>query len=82
MKKNKREKNTRNETTKAKSTNDVGPEDLIAGSPSEDPVDQAYARTGRTDTSGISGMPANDEDAGEERRKLYQRGAKLVSRID
>ena len=72
MKKNKRQKKT----------NDVRPEDLIAGSPDKDPVDQAYARTGRADTSGINGIPASDEDAGEERRKLYERGAKLVSRID
>jgi hypothetical protein len=82
MKKKTRQKNTRNKTTQAKSTNNIRPDDLIAGSPTEDPVDQAYARTGRADTSGISGIPANDEDAGEERRKLYERGAKLVSRID
>jgi hypothetical protein len=87
MKKNTRQKNTRkkntgDETTKAKSTSNVRPEDLIVPSPNEDPVDRAYARTGRADTSGINGIPANDEDAGEERRKLYERGAKLVSRID
>jgi hypothetical protein len=79
MKKKARQKK---EKAKAKSTNEVRPEDLIAGAPDEDPVNQAYARTGRADTSGINGIPANDEDAGEERRKLYERGAKLVSRID
>ena len=82
MNKNKRQKNSWNETTTAKSTSNVRPEDLIAGSPSKDPVDQAYARTGRADTSGINGIPANDEDAGVERRKLYEQGATLVSRID
>jgi hypothetical protein len=77
----KRKKNTADETPKD-TTNDVRPEDLIAGSPDEDPVSQAYARTGRADTSGINGIPASDEDAGEERRKLYEKGATLVSRID
>jgi hypothetical protein len=27
-------------------------------------------------------LPANDPDAGEERKKAYERGAVLVSRID
>jgi hypothetical protein len=61
---------------------DARPEDVIAGAPDQDPVSQAYARTGRADTSGTNGIPANDEDAGEERRKLYKQGATLVSRID
>jgi hypothetical protein len=63
-------------------TSDVRPEDMIAGSRDEDPVTQAYARTGRPDTTGTNGIPAGDEDAGEERRKLYERGAEIVSRID
>jgi hypothetical protein len=67
---------------KRKKNNDVRPEDVIAGSPENDPVSQAYARTGRADTSGINGIRANDEAAGEERRKLYEQGATLVSRID
>jgi len=63
--------------------NDVQPEDLISGGrDDEDPVTKAYARTGRADTTGISGIPASDEDAGDERRKLYEKGATLVSRID
>lgn len=32
--------------------------------------------------SSANGVPAFDEDAGEERRKLYEKGATLVSRID
>jgi hypothetical protein len=80
--KKKRKKNTGDQTPKDTQTNDVRPEDLIAGSADKDPVSQAYARTGRADTSGISGIPASDEDAGEERRKLYEKGATLVSRID
>lgn len=64
----KHKKNNGDETPKETTTND--------------PVSQAYARTGRADTSGISGIPASDEDAGEERRKLYEKGATLVSRID
>ena len=67
---------------KRKKNNDVRPEDVIIGAPDEDPVSRAYARTGRADTSGINGIPANDEDAGAERRKLYEQGATLVSRID
>ena len=61
---------------------DVQPEDVIAGARDEDPVSRACARTGRADTSGVNGIPASDEDAGEERRKLYEQGATLVSRID
>ena len=32
--------------------------------------------------SSANGVPAFDEVAGEERRKLYDKGATLVSRID
>jgi hypothetical protein len=60
----------------------IEPEDLLVGSPETDPVNRAYARTGHQDTTGISGLPAGDEDAGEERKKLYEAGAKLVSRVD
>ena len=35
-----------------------------------------------TNSSGTSVLPANDPDAGEERKKAYERGAVLVSRID
>ena len=35
-----------------------------------------------THSGGTSGLPANDPDAGEERKKAYERGAVLVSRID
>jgi hypothetical protein len=48
----------------------------------EDPVTKAYARTGRSDNTGVSGIAAGDEAAGDERRKLYEQGATLVSRID
>ena len=65
-----------------KNAKDIPPEDLAAGGPDDDPVTSAYARTGHADTSGISGIPAEDEDAGDERRKLYDRGATIVSRID
>ena len=66
----------------ADSPTGIAPEDLIPDDPDEDPVTKAYARTGRADTTGISGIPASDEDAGEERRKLYEEGAAVVSRID
>ena len=33
-------------------------------------------------SGGTSSLPANDPDAGEERKKAYERGAILVSRID
>ena len=60
----------------------INPEDVITGGDDTDPVNEAYARTGRSDTTGISGIPADDEDAGKERRELYEKGATLVSRID
>jgi hypothetical protein len=33
-------------------------------------------------TSSASGISADDEDAGEERKKAYRNGATLVSRLD
>jgi len=57
-------------------------DDFVAGPDNEDPVSKAYARVGRPDTVGVSGLPESDEDAGEERKKLYKKGAGLVSRID
>jgi hypothetical protein len=80
--KKKGKKKTEDDAPKDTTTNDVRPEEVIAGSRDEDPVSQTYARTGRADTTGTNGIPANDEDAGEERRKLYDQGATLVSRID
>jgi hypothetical protein len=66
-----------------KAPNDVQPDDLVSGGrDQEDPVAKAYARTGRPDSAGVNGIPASDEDAGEERRKHYENGATLVSRID
>jgi hypothetical protein len=46
--------------------------------------DDVTGRNDRTDGSGSSanGVPAFDEDAGDERRKHYDGGADLVSRID
>ena len=54
----------------------------VTAGPDADPVSRAYARTGRADTTGTNGIPADDEDAGEERKKLYKDGAGVVSRID
>jgi hypothetical protein len=34
------------------------------------------------ESGGGTGLPADDPDAGEERKKAYERGAILVSRID
>jgi hypothetical protein len=34
------------------------------------------------DNAGTNGLPANDPAAGEERKRAYERGAILVSRID
>jgi hypothetical protein len=41
-------------------------------------------RIGREETAsaGTAGLPAGDPDAGEERKKAYEGGAILVSRID
>jgi len=44
-------------------------------------LDPSVAREEVT-TAGTTGLPANDPDAGEERKKAYKRGATLVSRID
>ena len=44
-------------------------------------LDPAVAREEPT-RSGTAGLPADDPDAGEERKKAYARGAILVSRID
>ncbi|RPI52955.1 MAG: hypothetical protein EHM55_15195 [Acidobacteria bacterium] len=69
------------ESPEANAPTGLEPEDLIPGDPA-DPVHEAYARTGRADTTGISGIPASDEVAGEQRRELYEEGAEFVSRID
>jgi len=44
-------------------------------------MDPRVARE-ETTNSGTTGLPANDPDAGDERKKAYERGAILVSRID
>jgi hypothetical protein len=44
-------------------------------------LDPRVAREETTNT-GTSGLRADDPDAGEERKKAYERGAILVSRID
>jgi hypothetical protein len=44
-------------------------------------LDPRVARE-ETTNSATTGLPADDPDAGEERRKAYDRGAILVSRID
>jgi hypothetical protein len=43
--------------------------------------DPSVAREETTNT-GTAGLPAGDADAGDERKKAYDRGAILVSRID
>jgi hypothetical protein len=70
------------EAPEANSPTGMAPEDFLAGGDAEDPVSKAYGRTGRPDTTGISGIPAGDEDAGAERRRLYKDGVDIVSRID
>jgi hypothetical protein len=69
-------------------------EDVIGGNQAQRPSDaQPAAAVGDTDAreesdreagrgSSANGVPAFDEDAGEQRRKLYEKGATLVSRID
>lgn len=77
-----RDENQQEQAPEANAPTGLAPEDVIAGAADDDPVSEAYARTGRADTTGISGIPASDEDAGQERRKLYKEGAEIVSRID
>jgi hypothetical protein len=69
--------------------NDDGMAGPVAESPrsadetnSTDPtLDPAVARE-EVEKPSAAGVPANDVDAGEERKKAYERGAILVSRID
>jgi hypothetical protein len=75
-------KDWEDETPEANAPTGIDPEDVIVGGRDDDPVSEAYARTGRADTNGTSGIPAYDEDAGKQRRELYDEGADLVSRID
>ncbi len=54
---------------------------------SDAPPDATVAAREESDREGgggssANGVPAFDEVAGEERRKLYDKGATLVSRID
>ncbi len=80
---NERDRKQRESEPEATSATDLDVllDELIPDEP-EDPVIKAYARTGRADTTGISGIPASDEAAGKQRRELYKKGATLVSRID
>jgi hypothetical protein len=50
-------------------------------SSSDATLDPRVARE-ETTNSGVTGLPADDPDAGDERKKAYERGAILVSRID
>ena len=54
------------------------PDETTSGDATLDP------RVGREEvkSDGTAGLPADDPDAGEERKKAYERGATLVSRID
>ena len=70
------------ETPEANSPTGIDPADMIIGGRDDDRVTNAYARTGRPASNGVNGIPEFDEDAGEQRRKLYEGGAELVSRID
>jgi hypothetical protein len=76
------QKDWKDEAPEANAPTGIDPEDAIVGGRDEDPVNEAYGRTGRADTTGTSGIPAYDEDAGKQRRELYDEGADLVSRID
>ena len=44
-------------------------------------LDPRVARE-EVENAGTTALPANDPDAGDERKKAYERGAILVSRID
>ena len=60
--------NNKPERPEADSPTGIQPEDVISGGPDDhDPVQKAYGRTGRSATTGVNGIPASDQDAGEER---------------
>jgi len=62
------------EANQAQRQSDAPPDATVAA---RDESDREGARG-----SSANGVPAFDEVAGEERRKLYDKGATLVSRID
>jgi hypothetical protein len=60
---------------------DEAPRDAGEVSASDPITASGVAREERSD-SNAAGLSADDPDAGEQRKKLYERGATLVSRID
>ena len=56
------------------------PGDRVAGIRPEEVRGENYRSGGRGSTA--NGVPASDEDDGRKRRKHYDQGAELVSKID
>ena len=68
------------EDNAAQRQSDAQPDQTVRGDLVEDPSERSDRAHGRG--SDANGVPAFDEADGERRRKLYDEGAGLVSRID
>jgi hypothetical protein len=67
------------EDNQAQRQSDV-PDDFVGGDLTEDPDERSDRAHGAG--SDANGVPAFDEADGERRKKLYDEGATIVSRID
>jgi hypothetical protein len=65
------------EGNQAQRQSDAAPDATVGDADAHEESDRDGGRG-----SSANGVPAFDEDAGEQRRKLYEKGAALVSRID
>jgi len=86
--------NTKKEPRKQNATDEkTGDDSPIVGAVEEsprssdetnasDPVASSGVAREERDSPSASGLPADDPDAGEARKKAYKDGATLVSRID
>ena len=72
------------EENQAQAGSDAPPDANSAADASTDPGEDHSNTSDRADGRGsdANGVPAFDEADGEARRKLYEKGAVLVSRID
>jgi hypothetical protein len=72
------------EENQAQANSDAAPDATTAADANTDPGDDRSNTSDRADGRGsdANGVPAFDEADGEARRKLYEKGAVLVSRID
>lgn len=68
------------EENQAQRQSDAPPDQTVHGDLTEDPSERSDRAFGRG--SDANGIPAFDEADGDRRKKLYEQGATIVSRID